>query len=271
MAHTELEEIEWASGTVVPLELYDGSERLGLASAFFWREPSGLFLVSAWHCFSGREPHSGQSTDKKNYRVPDRVAFSCLADDGSGRATAPLQLPLSRDGVALWRMHPSGQKIDVAVLPVEALPRGAIIDAINDPTADGVVPLERLVVRAGCDAFVLGYPLELQPTGVVPVWKRGSVATEPALDADGLPQVWIDATSRPGMSGAPVFVQGYVAKPVHGMIPYRPRLAFLGVYSGRPIARMSRHQRLQPELGVVWKAHTITETILNGCPGDWTA
>ncbi len=266
---SEVKEIEWASGTVVPLELFDESGRLGMGSAFFWREEGRLFLISAWHCFSGREPHSGQAKNE-HHRVPDQVAIRCLAEDGAGRATEPLHLPLSRDGVALWTMHPSGQKIDVAVLPIERPPTGGMVAAINDVDAD-IVPLDRLAVGAGSDVFVLGYPLELQPTGVVPVWKRGSVATEPALDADGLPQVWIDATSRPGMSGAPVFVRGYVAKPVHGLVPYHPRLAFLGVYSGRPIARTSRHKGLQPELGVVWKASTISETIRDGLPGDWTA
>ena len=40
-----------------------------------------------------------------------------------------------------------------------------------------------------------------------PIWKRGSIASEPEIPIDGKPMFYIDTATRQGMSGAPVFAQ----------------------------------------------------------------
>jgi hypothetical protein len=39
-------------------------------------------------------------------------------------------------------------------------------------------------VEAGAEVFILGFPLGLASQGVLPIWKRGSIASEPLVAID---------------------------------------------------------------------------------------
>ena len=61
------------------------------------------------------------------------------------------------------------------------------------------------ITQVGMDIFILGYPHGYisDPT-IFPIWKKGTLAAEPDIDIGKLPQMYVDATTANGMSGAPV-------------------------------------------------------------------
>jgi hypothetical protein len=119
-----------------------------------------------------------------------------------------------------------------------------------------------MVVETGQDVFILGYPLNIRAGGAFPVWKRASIASEPEIDLDSLPQVLVDTATYKGMSGSPV-----IAKEVYHYRGFDGDLhidnnvgthyTLVGVYSGR---RFGPRGELS-QLAVVWKARVIEEII----------
>ncbi|WP_244846811.1 serine protease [Caballeronia sp. SL2Y3] len=57
----------------------------------------------------------------------------------------------------------------------------------------------------GADLFIVGFPYGYIPIQPFPVYKRGTIASEPLLSHEDLPYFLIDANTAPGMSGSPVF------------------------------------------------------------------
>ena len=115
------------------------------------------------------------------------------------------------------------------------------------------------------DVFILGYPFGSK-WGLFPIWKRGSIATEPAIDISNLPYYFVDTASRSGMSGSPVVVKE--RRPVtimheNGRLE-RYFTHFLGIYSGRE--GVTEDESLI-QLGRVWKPIVIDEIIAGGILG----
>jgi hypothetical protein len=108
------------------------------------------------------------------------------------------------------------------------------------------------------DVFILGYPFELKLPGF-PVWKRGSIASEPDLVrlTDGY--YLVDTASRRGMSGAPVILRSWtnhMTDPGVMAISDRPLNRFIGVYSGRKQAGL-----FEAQIGMVWHESYIDDII----------
>ena len=96
------------------------------------------------------------------------------------------------------RLHP-GRRVDIAVLPIPFKPEELIISfyPLN------ILANAALRIEIGMEVFILGYPFKIEPPAY-PVWKRGSVASEPQLAPLTTDYMLVDTASRPGMSGAPV-------------------------------------------------------------------
>jgi len=77
--------------------------------------------------------------------------------------------------------------------------------------------------------FIIGFPEGLidrpRENLILPIWKIGHLASEPSFFFNNEPVVLIDATARPGMSGAPVFVSNNRR--------YELRNRLVGIYTGR--------------------------------------
>ena len=132
---------------------------------------------------------------------------------------------------------------------------------VNKAANSEELKLFALNLRPGMDVFILGFPRGMTGGARFPVWKRGSLASEPDFDIDGVPKMYVDTATREGMSGAPVYAQetGYwmpesgqgVDDSVFGL-GYR----FLGIYSGRV-----GDSTFEAQLGIVWKEQLIQDII----------
>lgn len=168
-----------------------------------------------------------------------------------------------------WYVHPKfGYAVDVIAIPIDShfkVPEHVRLFPINNIKFD-----DDFDPTISDDVFVLGFPFDANPTGKLemPIWKRGSIATEVDFDLNGLPKLLIDTATRSGMSGSPVIYQrngfhvhpsGNMGKNIFGRIR-----GFLGIYSGR----LGADDNFKAQLGIVWKKSVIEEIIKGQKIGD---
>jgi hypothetical protein len=158
----------------------------------------------------------------------------------------------------VWLEHPKhGKAVDVvAILLPDYICAQYKIFPINEANLD-----TQFNEWVADDAFVIGYPFSERPLGQFPIWKRASIASEPNLDVDGLPKMYIDTATRPGLSGSPVVMQrigihGGTGGVLTGTEIIGRIRNFIGVYSGRV-----GNDETKAQLGIVWKARVIDEII----------
>jgi hypothetical protein len=239
--------------------------RLAQASGFLWRYDGQIFLVSNWHVLSGRNPLTGQPLDSKNGVCPDRIelGLNLRGSDGVPQP-AMAQASIVRDGGNLWLQHPQhGQNVDVAALVLPSEHQHQALLALND-----LPETSNMAVYVGQDVFVLGYPLDPGLSGGLPIWKRGSIATEPNHRPTGLQRLLIDSATREGMSGAPVIarsVGNYLTTDRDFTMWSTISSRRIGVYSGRYGADLQD----QAQLGIVWHLDLVDEVCAGNTPGDF--
>lgn len=266
-----------ASCGVTRMKMFFHNVSLGCATGFLYSMGQELALVSNWHVFSGRHPETGIATHSTGC-TPNRVEFHIsvarFEEKGISITFRPMALSLLQDGEALWWQHhgyldPDGQphQVDIGVLPIaEFIDDFAeikkliqsfdmqVLVTISENTE--AMTYQQGTARVGSEVYILGYPLGLATQGVFPIWKRGSLASEPLFNIEGnIPIIYVDALTRHGMSGSPVLyfgpdiidksgvLSGVKRNPIH-----EPWL--IGVYAGR---RVASGDELEMALGRVWK------------------
>lgn len=250
-----------------PIYPHFNDEQLGVATAFLYECDKGTFLVTNWHNVTGRRPDTHQPISSSG-GIPNRLRVEAHSayNQGNGiihHGTSTSWLPLYWDDEMFkptWLEHPVfGDRVDVVAIKLGDKTNPFPSDACRLNRGD---PLMR--VSIGTDAFILGFPRGISG-GRFPIWKRGSFASEPYHDIDGLPKCYVDTATREGMSGAPVIAASNGVLHIENLgisgrsngIVHR----FVGVYSGRIGVGTSEAQ-----LAVVWKESALYEII---CGGDF--
>ncbi len=244
--------------TSIYLEAYFGQSVFAIATGFPWRSGDNNFLITNNHVVSGLNPLTKQPIDE-NGSVPDRLLVWML--DSSGLSSwSSIEVPLYDDqGRPRWLQHPTlGPQVDVAALPM-TIGSDHRFFPLNE------VDFGSFRVKISQDVFIIGFPKGITGSGRFPIWKRGSIASEPDIDIDGAPKLLIDSATREGMSGSPVIAQytGYYQNDPGKMSPedwFGSDRVFLGVYSGRILAE----DEIEAQLGIVWKPKVIDEIIAGG-------
>jgi hypothetical protein len=118
----------------------------------------------------------------------------------------------------------------------------------------------KLAIMVGMEVFILGYPFG----SALPVWKRGSIASEPDLVKITTRYYLVDTASRPGMSGSPVILRSrnnHILESSNWVVTddRKPIDKIIGVYSGRTDDLPGEAQ-----IGMVWHADYIDEIIDHG-------
>jgi hypothetical protein len=211
----------------VPLEQYFGETRLGHGTGFMWKRENQYYLVTNWHVLAMKDFFTRRNLWNDGGR-PNILRTLFNAQTGTFDKQ-PWTIKIRDDDRPLWLVHP-GRRVDVAVLPIPFKPEELIITLrpLN------VLANARLRIEVGMEVFVLGYPFGITPPAY-PVWKRGSIASEPQL-AQLNDYILVDTASRPGMSGAPVIRRSWsnhMVEPGRVAIVDTPVNRFIGVYSGR--------------------------------------
>jgi hypothetical protein len=248
--------------TTLPLEQCANGNAFATATGFMWLRRDRYYLITNWHVVTGRNARTGELETPVQ---PDmlRAHFNTRIMD-FGKKTYDIRIR-DADNKPLWYIYPGRQRgCDLVAM---------LLDIGNDLVANPY-PINTLksesdlAVRIGMDVYILGYPFGLEPPGF-PVWKRGSIASEPDLTKIGSGYMLVDTASRPGMSGAPVIRRSWAAHLLDdkdgGGISHDhvPQSKFVGVYSGRRYTK----DPSDAQLGMVWPPGDIDD-IIDGAQFD---
>lgn len=175
------------------------------ATGFFIRTQKALMLVTNWHVVTGLDPANPSVAN-----VPPPCYLKATVYSKS-RMVTELSLPLySASMEPRWKEHSSGRNVDVIFYQLP-LALDTYFDFVDIHSAEDDATITENVAK---DVFILGYPFSRdemreafgeEAPYYLPIWKRGSIATEPTLRL-GKHVLLIDSLSRAGMSGAPVVI-----------------------------------------------------------------
>ncbi|MEP0313497.1 MAG: trypsin-like peptidase domain-containing protein [Hyphomonas sp.] len=256
-----------------PIEIHgvDSVETVvGHASGFFWRQKEQSYLITNRHVVTNRNGFTNEYVSQ--CLQPRKITFysgewisPIDAPAGFFRfERTPQKLDLYNDNeVSIWLEDPLFQKFrtDIVAIPIDYQP--TIKDSNQSPFLNNF-GFENLSHYVGNDLFVVGYPYRNYTGMMIPVWKRGSLASEPLFGVDKKPMFLIDALTKDGMSGSPVFKR--VFGPVNlacgtTKLDHVVTTEFVGVYSGR----LGSSDLAQAAMGMAWYSNRIPHIITSGC------
>lgn len=245
----------------IPLTPYFNEMEMPEATGFVWRRGEHHYLITNWHVVSGIDLFTKTNLHPHG-AWPNKLKCHFLIRVGQYEREL-IDIPIrDGDGQPLWLIHPAQEirAIDVVALPLdyETLKDRVSLQPINH-LASG-----KLAILIGMDVFILGYPFGSRPPAF-PVWKRGSIASEPDLVRLSTGYYLVDTASRPGMSGSPVILRSWNSHIMESNMwmatnDARPIDRVIGVYSGR----------LRPtdaQIGIVWDIAYV-EQIIDGSRRD---
>lgn len=250
---------------------------LSTGTAFLYNFNDKIYLITNWHNVTGKNPLTNK-TLSSNSSLPHSLNLffhnSVILENGDSAVTWEKVLRLAlyekedEEYSPIWFEHPEhGSKVDVIAISfdetIQSLKdQGIAVIPVNSHDLD----LVDFHILTGMDAFLLGYPLGLVGGGQLPIWKRGSVASEFIVDIDKLPKYFIDtATTKTGMSGSPVFIKSHGFTMPIGKTEMKDMIMsacfrFGGIYSGRTQIQQDQ-ENIYPDLAIVWKESAIIEIL----------
>lgn len=247
---------DWLSFTSVPIALIfsETDTCLGYATGFFYKYKEKKYFITNWHNVTGIHPITRNPLSNHG-GSPDSISMLLMTSIKPARWES-YQIPIYHEQKAGWLVHPvHKEKVDVVALEI-SFPEGfdGIVNPINN------VPFRNDRLDVSDDVFIIGYPLNLFGGGAFPIWKRGSVATEPDIDYEDLPKFIVDSSTRRGMSGSPVVMRKkgvHIYDQTDDKVTIGLSQNFVGIYSGR----LYTESDMDAELGIVWRTEVIEEII----------
>lgn len=260
--------VEHLSMITTPVILLKGNETVSQGTGFYYgvRDSSNgtiLFLVTNHHVLTGYPPE--QMTPPKG----DNIIFYLHKNADNPGDVKQLRFPLfTKNGSPIWLSSKEFSQADVAVIPIVAsLCADTKIFGISEDWTGG-----NMKIRPTSTITLIGYPYGYYDTkNWLPVWKTGSIASEPDVDFEGKPLFLVDVSAFPGMSGSPAFAIAYGAyETIEGPTTVGHVQKFLGIYASTQMLKEARyleeiksksglgvvvHESL--ELGHIWKASLI--------------
>lgn len=263
--------VDHISLTTTPINLRNGGNVVSQGTGFFYAvqngEQNALFLVTNFHVLTGSPPV------ERKPPLGDSIEFSFHKSSGAPGDIKPITYPLfTKAGKPVWIQNRDHVEADVAIVPIPtSLYDGVTVKCISDEWATG-----NIKVRPTSPVTLVGYPYGFYDAqNQLPIWKTGSVASEPEVDFNGQPCFMVDVSAFPGMSGSPVFAISYgTYETEDGSVTVGGIRKFLGIYASMQMLNQEKYLEQivhdvrygirdfeSLELGQVWKSNLIVETI----------
>lgn len=262
--------VEHLSMITTPVILSKGSEMVSLGTGFYYglegsSHGTVLFLVTNYHVLTGYPPE--ETKPPKG----DNITFYLHKDADNPGDVKQIRFPLfTKNGKPVWLSSKEFPYADIAVIPiVSSLYAGAKVSGITEDWTGG-----NIKVRPTSTITLVGYPYGYyDKKNWLPVWKTGSIASEPHVDFEGKPLFLVDISAFPGMSGSPAFAIAYGAyETVEGPTTVGHVQKFLGIYASMQMLKGGKYLEEitsesgqlvavdeSLELGHIWKASLIIE------------
>lgn len=223
------------------IELFNDNLFLGKATGFVIQSKTQNYLITNWHVVTNKKPSTKDWIDPKKPISPNKIAIVHNAKE-LGKYTIKKEALLNKKGENLFKEFTIGKEmVDVVAIPLKDTINTKIYPVDFKKTNDSIVlkPTDRL--------FVLGFPKGFRSSPVMPIWKSGLIASEPDIDQENKPIIWLDIESYGGMSGSPVYLITDKLQYKNGssvMIVGNKESFFIGVFS---------HKK-EINIGALWKS-----------------
>lgn len=246
----------------VYIEMFFNEKKLSSGTAFMYhyKITNKFYIITNWHNVTGRNNITENLLDEKNAAVPNKIRVFLHKKNSLGKwieKDIDLYNDISTFNGKKWLEHPTyKEKVDVVAIPIVLQNDFETFNILEELEQHDYIQDYR--VQVGDDVFILGYPLGINGgCKYFPIWKSGTIASEPDLDIDDLPLLYIDAASREGMSGSAVIIKkARFISLTNGTKRSSYQTALVGIYSGRIGA-----DEFGNAVGKVWKAKVIDEII----------
>ncbi len=271
---------EHLSLVTTPIFLQKNKTVISQGSGFYYiHEPNNAkklyFLVTNYHVLTGYSPQENMTPKG------DQISFYLHNDPNNPGEVLQFSLPLfTDDGVPIWLISQTYPDADVAIIPFSSFPFN-IVNNIASVTVTGISEnwiKEEIKIRPSTTVTLIGYPYGyFDKKNWLPIWKTGSVASEPNIDFEDKPLFVVDVSAFPGMSGSPVFgiFEGSYETLNGGRTITNQRIhTFLGIHASIQMRSEKKYLEEIPfsskkglviseslELAHVWKTKIITEII----------
>lgn len=235
-----------------------------------WAKIEKLWLVTNRHVvlpqISGKEA------------VPDSFSFHLRKTDNKKILWDPVTIPKD-ELLKRAKFHPN-ENVDVCIIDILDLLTDRVIG--NDRylqwygvSKKNLPGSNNIFVEVAEDVIVIGYPRGFYDrVNLFPIVKSGIVASRWGASFGGEPYFLIDAKLFPGSSGSIVVSKPKDVVVVDGkmMFAKEKQFAFLGIYSGEPIAEYTPIEmeditiirKSGFNLGIVWYGYLVEEIISSG-------
>lgn len=264
--------IEHLSMITTPVILLKGDKIVSQGTGFYYElrgssQDTILFLVTNYHVLTGYPP--------KETKPPkgDNIIFYLHKDVKNPGDVKEIKLPLfTKNGKPIWLSSKEFSQADIAIIPLAAsLYDDVKVSVISEDWAKGDIK-----VRPTSTITLIGYPYGYyDKKNWLPVWKTGSIASEPDVDFGGKPLFLVDISAFPGMSGSPAFAIAYGAyETIAGPTTVGHVQKFLGIYASMQMLKEEKYLEeiisesklgfvvnKSLELAHIWKASLIIKII----------
>lgn len=227
-SNSQNQSIEIESVRSLYLELFLDSIPISTATGFIIKSRTMNYLVTNYHVITNKNPINGKWLDSTNRKAPNRI-FILHNGLKLGEHVFKTEPILDKKGYPLWVQYNIGKEfVDVVALPLKDTTGISIFDVPYTNSLDTAIS-----IRPTSQVFILGFPFGIRSASEFPIWKSGTIASEPDIDQENKPIIWVDASTFPGMSGSPVYIIGNQMQRKDGgfMVFSNNVSVFLGVFS----------------------------------------
>ena len=264
--------VEHLSMITTPVILLKGDKIVSQGTGFYYGQRGSsqniiLFLVTNYHVLTGYSPK------ETNPPKGDNIIFYFHKDAQNPGYVKKITLPLfTKNGKPIWLSSKEFPQADIAIIPLAAsLYDDVKVSVISEDWAQSDIK-----VRPTSTITLIGYPYGYyDKKNWLPVWKTGSIASEPDVNFEGKPLFLVDISAFPGMSGSPAFAIAYGAyETIAGPTTVGHVQKFLGIYASRQMLKEEKYLEeiiSESKLGLVvneslelahiWKASLIIKII----------
>ena len=171
---------------------------LGTATCFTIQSEEQVYVVTNRHVVTGRDNVTNEVLNEHG-AVPEALEVLFHVDVEPNSPWIFKRIELYYDNEPTWFEHPAlRRRADLVAIPIEHDPIIRLVPlSLDQPELYGSLHPTDIV-------SVIGYPFGKAIENTWPIFSTGFVASNPALDFEGLPVFLIDCRARKGQSGSPV-------------------------------------------------------------------
>jgi len=262
--------VDHISLSTTPIFLWKGQKLVSQGTGFYYRYKSEKLsftnLITSYHVLTGHRPLEDIEDQG------DNIAFHFHRSATNTGDIKVVRISLhTPNGKPIWLTNTTNPEADVAIIPIPTdFYQNCQVYAFSAEWTESP-----LLVRPTTNVTLIGYPHGFyDKKNSLPIWKTGSVASEPEVDFDGKPLFLVDVSAFPGISGSPVFGISYGTYETKEGTAVGAARKLLGIFSDmemletkKSIEKIKQDTKLgiydseSLEIGYIWKSRMILDIL----------